>query len=174
MSRCLLYSQNRISVVIYSPEGLGIAYHKSLNQTLPQPQPFFGKRKLLKHQLGTAFFVFGYIMILILTWVRHGTVFIPRSRNISAVERLLKDVMQALNTWISTLLTCKTLIPRGYGGCIFKITQRCWIRISDLQIMFHQVVPCPSFLWGVCIGRTQIGQICKSKYGTLTVIGKAL
>lgn len=168
MSRCLLYSQNRIYVVICSPEGLGIGYHQSLNQTLPQS--FFGNRMLLKHQLGTAFFVFGYIMILILTWIPHVTVFIPQTRNISTVERMLKDVMQALSTWISTFLTYETLIPRGYGGCIFKITQRCWIDISHLQIMFHQVVPCPSFLWGVCIGRTQIGQICKSKYGISTAV----
>ena len=68
LSRCLLYSQNRISVVICSPEGLGIGYHQSLNRTLPQPQPFFGNRMLLKHQLGTAFFCFWlYIMILILS-----------------------------------------------------------------------------------------------------------
>lgn len=56
MSRCLLYSQKRIYVVICSPEGLGVGYHQSLNQTLSQS--FFGNRMLLKHQLGTAFFCF--------------------------------------------------------------------------------------------------------------------
>ena len=167
MSRCLLYSRrNRIPVVICSPEGLGIRYHQSLNQTLLREQD----ASQTPAWYCLFLFLALYILILILTWIRHVTVFIPQTRNISTIERMLKDVMQALNTWISTLLTYKTLIPRGYGGCIFKITQRCWIGISDLQIMFHQVVPCPSFLWGVCTGRTQIGQICKSKYGISTAV----
>ena len=77
-------------------QGLGIGYHQSLDQS---HSPSSGAGCFSNTSLARPFLVFGYIMILILTWVRHVSVFFPQSRNISTVERMLKDVMQAF--WLT-------------------------------------------------------------------------